>query len=129
MFDPALLSYFDHNDFCLMVSKAGGAIYVEPRSVVTYIPPPPFAAWDVPYFLLRWRDRWIRASVKHFTRKNAIEVAEPVFEAHYEYQQAHRARLLRHPRRAMRRVLGNHGASLMERAIDRILDWTLVARM
>jgi GT2 family glycosyltransferase len=127
-FDEALLSYFDHNDLCLQVRNSGGAIYVEPRSLVTYIAPPPFAISDVPYFLLRWSNRWIDASVAHFTRKHGIDATDPVFAAHYDYQQAQRARLLRHPRGMVRRMLGNRGVLLMESAIDRILGWTVTAR-
>ncbi|HUZ71439.1 MAG TPA: glycosyltransferase [Stellaceae bacterium] len=128
MFDAALLSYFDHNDLCLQVRDAGGSIYVEPRSIVTYVPPPPFAASDVPFFLLRWSDRWISSSVAHFARKNKIDATDPIFAAHYDYQQAQRARLLRHPRRTVRRVLGIRALSAMEAALDRVLDWTVVAR-
>jgi len=128
VFDPALRSFFDHNDFCLRVREAVGAIYTEPRSVVTYVPPPPFTISDVRYFLLRWSNRWIGPSVIRFSGKNGLQATDPVFAEHYEYQQAQRARLLRHPRKAVRRLFGNRGLSLMETAIDRILDWTVAAR-
>jgi GT2 family glycosyltransferase len=126
-FDPDLLSYFDHNDFCLQVRDAGGAIYVEPSAVVHYLPPPPFAVSDVPYFLLRWSNRWIDDSVVHFARKHAIAADDPLFEDHYEYQRAQRARLLRYPRRTLRRLLGRRGMYAMETAIGRIIDWSVVA--
>src|SRR6185312_2888276 len=129
VFDPALRSFFDHNDFCLRVREAVGAIYTEPRSVVTYVPPPPFTISDVRYFLLRWSNRWIGPSVIRFSGKNGLQATDPVFAEHYEYQQAQRARLLRHPRKAVRRLFGNRGLSLIETAIDRILDWTVVARV
>jgi GT2 family glycosyltransferase len=126
MFDPALLSYFDHNDFCLMVRNAGGTIYVEPRSVVLYLQPPPLAVSDVPCFLLRWSDRWMNASATHFARKNGIELTDSNFAGHYEYQRSQRARvlhpMLRHPRRMVRRVLGNRGLSLVDTAIDWVLN-------
>jgi hypothetical protein len=124
-FDPALLSYFDHNDFCMAVRKAGGPIHVEPRSVVTYLPPPPLAISDVPFFMLRWSGRWIDASAAHFARKHGLSLKDPIFAGHYEYQQAQRARVLRHPRRAVRRILGSRGLALMERTIDQLLDWTI----
>jgi GT2 family glycosyltransferase len=127
-FDPALLSYFDHNEFCLRVKEAGGAIYAEPRSVVTYYPPPPFALSDVPFFLLRWSNRWIESSAMHFAAKHGLDIADPVFARHYEYQQEQRARLLRHPRQTLRRLFGDRGMSAMEAVIGRVLDWTVVAR-
>ena len=127
-FDAAFLSYFDHNDFCLRVRSAGGAIYAEPLSVVTYLPPPPFAASDVPYFLLRWSNRWISASVTHFAEKYGIQATDPVFAGHYEYQQAQRARLLLHPRLAVRKLFGNHCLAIIERVIDWILEKTVTTR-
>lgn len=128
IFDEDLLSYFDHNDFCLQVRKAGGAIYTEPSSIITYVPPPPFALSDVPYFLLRWSDRWINISLAHFAAKNGIDRNDPVFTRHYEYQQAQRARLLRHPRNKIRRIAGSRGLLAVETMIDRILDLTVAAR-
>ncbi len=127
-FDPALLSYFDHNDFCLRVAEAGGVIYAEPDSVVIYQPPPPFAASDIAYFLRRWSNRWIDDSVIHFARKNGISPKDPVFDDHYEYQQAQRARLTRHPRRIVRRVLGKRGLTMFEAALDWVLGCTLAAK-
>ena len=126
-FDEDLLSYFDHNDFCLQVRAAGGAIYAEPRALVIYHPPPPFEAADIPYFLLRWSNRWINQSVLHFAHKNGISPTDPVFDDHYEYQQAQRARLTRHPRKLVRRLLGRRGLTLVEAAVDRVLGWTLAA--
>jgi hypothetical protein len=110
------------------VHRAGGAIYSEPRSIVTYVPPPPFALSDVPYFLLRWSDRWISASVSRFAEKNGIAPNDPVFAEHFEYQQAHRARLLRHPRQSVRKLAGRRGLLAMEATIGRVLDWTIAGR-
>jgi glycosyltransferase involved in cell wall biosynthesis len=126
-FDARLLSYFDHNDACLLIQATGGAIYNEPASVVIYHPPPPFAASDIPYFLLRWSNRWIKTSVAHFARKHGLSPGDPVFDAHYEYQQAQRARLTRHPRRWLRRAFGQRGLNAAEAVIDGVLGLTLAA--
>jgi hypothetical protein len=126
-FDEALLPFFDHNDFCLMVKGAGGSIWIEPSSIVGYLPPPPFALPDVRFFLLRWSDRWLRASLEHFVRKHGLDSGDPVFDNHVEYQQAQRARLLRHPRGAVRRALGDRGLRWFERAIDGLLELTIAS--
>ncbi|BAC89007.1 glr1066 [Gloeobacter violaceus PCC 7421] len=67
--DEKLLSTREHIDFCLTVQQAGGSIWVEPDSVVTYVPGPPFDWSDLSYFLLRWSDAWELASLKHFRKK------------------------------------------------------------
>jgi glycosyltransferase involved in cell wall biosynthesis len=131
-FDPALLSYFDHNDFCLQVQKAGGAIYAEPRSVVRYLQPPPLAATDLPYFLLRWSDHWINASVAHFASKYGLDATDPNFSGHYQYHRAQRNRvfrdspLMRNPRRVVRKLLGGQTLSRLDATIERALDRTLL---
>jgi hypothetical protein len=68
-FDEDLLSVHEHIDFCLAVRNAGGSIYVEPKAVTTYIPPPPCEWWDIPYYMLRWSEAWNLASVRHFNKK------------------------------------------------------------
>jgi GT2 family glycosyltransferase len=127
-FDERLLSYFDHTDFCLAVRNAGGAIYAEPASIVSYQPPPPFAMSDISFFLLRWSNRWLRASLVHFCAKYGLDPDDPVFRGHFEYQQAQRARLLRHPRRIVRKIFRGPGLWAMESAIDAVLDKAIVAQ-
>jgi hypothetical protein len=77
---------------------------------------------------LRWSDRWIRSSVARFAAKHGIDPSDPNFTGHYEYQQAHRARLLRHPRNLIRRIAGSRGLSAVEAIVDHILDLTVAAR-
>ena len=67
--DEELPCLHEERDFCLTVSGAGGGIYMEPRSVITYVPPPPCEWWDLPYFMLRWSDAWIHSSVRRFNQK------------------------------------------------------------
>jgi len=67
--DEKFLNTHEHIDLCMSVSRAGGAIYVEPRAVVTYVPPPPFAWFDLRYFMLRWSERWSVASLRYFEEK------------------------------------------------------------
>lgn len=71
--DEALLSTREHLDFCLRVLGAGGEVWFEPESVVTYASPPPIDWHDVAYFSLRWSDRWTRDTVAHFASKWGID--------------------------------------------------------
>ena len=69
--DPHLLSFLDHNDFCMTVKNAGHAIYTEPQAIVSHLSPPPISLSDLPFFILRWSNRWIDPSVRHFARSTA----------------------------------------------------------
>ena len=67
--DEQLLSVHEHIDFCLGVNQAGGLVYVEPKSVVTYIPSPPYQWTDLSYFMLRWSEEWNIATTNRFCQK------------------------------------------------------------
>ena len=67
--DEELLSVHEHIDFCLAVRQAGGSVYLEPKAVTTYVPPPPCKWWDLPFFMLRWSEEWNLATARHFNEK------------------------------------------------------------
>lgn len=71
--DEALLTTREHLDFCLRVLGAGGTIYFEPTSVITYRTPPPLQVSDLPYFSLRWSDNWTASTLRHFAKKWGIK--------------------------------------------------------
>ena len=61
MLDEGFSCTKEYLDFAMSVNKAGGEIYLEPESVVTFLthPPAPALKWeDLPYFMLRWSDAW-----------------------------------------------------------------------
>lgn len=62
----------EYLDFCMTVTRAGGQIYLEPESVVTFLTHPPAPALeqsDIPYFMLRWSDDWELSNLLHFQKK------------------------------------------------------------
>ena len=67
--DEKLLSLHEHIDIGMAVREAGGSVYIEPRAVTSYVPPPPYEWFDVPYFMLRWSEVWNLATVRHFNAK------------------------------------------------------------
>ncbi|HJU21480.1 MAG TPA: glycosyltransferase, partial [Casimicrobiaceae bacterium] len=67
--DESMLSTRENIDFCLAVSAAGGTIYLEPESRITYLAPEPLRLRDVPFFALRWSDLWDLSSFHHLRRK------------------------------------------------------------
>jgi GT2 family glycosyltransferase len=67
--DEELLSANEHLDLALLVREAGGEIWFEPASVITYVPPRSFDAGDRSYYVLRWSRAWNRTSVDRFVTK------------------------------------------------------------
>ena len=69
LLDEALLNTKEHVDFCIMVDAAGGSVYLEPASVVTYVSGPPLTLTDMPFYMLRWSDAWELASLHRLRDK------------------------------------------------------------
>lgn len=67
--DPQILNTREHVDFCMVVANAGGSIWLEPDSVVTYLHDSRLTRSDLPYFMLRWSDGWERKSLEHVVAK------------------------------------------------------------
>ena len=83
LLDDALLSTREHIDFCLNVTQAGGTIYCEPDSVVTYVTGK--LEWsDLPFFFLRWSDEWELASLQHFREKWDLTNQDKYFKKRYK---------------------------------------------
>jgi GT2 family glycosyltransferase len=66
--DEGVFNTKEHVDLCIMVGQAGGVVYLEPKSVVTYV-----YGWlkpgDIPYYMLRWSDAWELASLHRLRDK------------------------------------------------------------
>ncbi|MDQ3754830.1 MAG: glycosyltransferase, partial [Acidobacteriota bacterium] len=100
--DEGLLNTREHVDLCLAVREAGGSIYLEPNSVITYVAPPPFAISDIPFYILRWSDAWSLSSMEHFNAKWNMTIDRH----HTTFINNHRRLLLRPLRRVTSRVFG-----------------------
>lgn len=84
LLDEKLLSTREHIDFCMTVTQAGGTIYCEPVSVVTYVPELPLNWADVSFFLLRWSDEWEVSSLEHFSQKWNLPKKDKYFKKRYK---------------------------------------------
>jgi GT2 family glycosyltransferase len=69
LLDEGLLNTKEHVDLCILVSEAGGTVYLEPESLVTYVPGPPLKWTDLHFYMLRWSDAWELASLKRLRDK------------------------------------------------------------
>jgi GT2 family glycosyltransferase len=67
--DERILSTREHIDFCMVVAERGGAIYVEPASIVTYLNTARMRLSDLHYYMLRWGDGWERTSLIRMAEK------------------------------------------------------------
>lgn len=84
LLDERLLSTREHIDFCMTVANAGGTVFCEPASVVTYVPDLPFNLADVSFFLLRWSDAWETSSLEYFSQKWNLPTKDRYFKKRYE---------------------------------------------
>lgn len=82
LLDEALLNTREHVDFSMLVAQAGGSVYFEPTSIVTYVPGPPFKLSDLPFYMLRWSDDWEFKSLKHISQKWDV-VEDGYFKVRY----------------------------------------------
>lgn len=84
LLDEQLLSTREHIDFCMSVTGAGGTIFCEPASVVTYVPGLKFEWTELSYFFLRWSDAWEIASLEHFCQKWDLSNKDKYFKKRYK---------------------------------------------
>jgi GT2 family glycosyltransferase len=125
--DEALLSTREHEDLALAVRAQGGTVWTEPRSVVTYLPPPrhpklvgafgpPLRVSDVPYFARRWSERWNEDSVEHFRVKHGLGT---FFRKRVRNGNEQRIAFLMPVRRVVRPVLGERIDDKLTRGLHR----------
>ncbi|HLI80334.1 MAG TPA: glycosyltransferase [Candidatus Binataceae bacterium] len=119
--DEGFLVAFDHVDLCLSVRKANHPIYLETAATVTYMPPPPIALSDLPFFLLRWSEAWYRSSLQHLCEKWQLDPDDEVFRDHEKYRTDHRARLLTRSAQMNRMIEGSLG-KILENTLVRNLE-------
>lgn len=120
LMDEQLLSLHEERDICLSARAAGGSVFIEPRAIVTYVPPPPFEWWDIPYFMLRWSDLWTVESVRHFNKKWNIKEVRHVTDTKNAYEEGSVVGFARAWRRRVAGVSILSGNS--ETPVDRPID-------
>ncbi|MEM6398930.1 MAG: glycosyltransferase [Cyanobacteria bacterium P01_D01_bin.116] len=67
--DENLINCTQDIDFCLSIFAVGGTIYIEPESIVNYLPVTELKLSDIPFYILIWNYAWKRKSVNHFQEK------------------------------------------------------------
>ena len=112
--DEGLLCNAEHADLCLSVRQAGGHIFLEPRSRITYAPPRKLTRTDLDFYRLRWSEAWCEASNLRLRTKwrLASDARGLAISKHWVAQ--HRRHALRHLA-LIRRALGRNLADRLER--------------
>lgn len=85
-FDPKLTATKEYVDLAMTVARAGGSVWIIPKSRVTFLTHPPqplLKLSELPYFMLRWSDAWERDSLKHLAQKWGL-VEDEYFTRRYE---------------------------------------------
>jgi hypothetical protein len=125
--DEQLPAALEHIDFCLQATAHAGGGWYEPASVVTYLPPPPFASSDLPYYLLRWSRAWIEASFAHFAAKWDLSLGDdPGLQQNRAWLEHYRWSYLRRLRARVRHRLGPRADGALEKVADGLVDRTVV---
>jgi hypothetical protein len=125
-FDAQLPAALEHIDFCIQADVAPGGGWFEPASVVTYLPPPPLTATDVPYFTLRWSKAWIDASFDHFAEKWQLPPDDSGLRENRDWLENYRWKPVRYLRGGLRRTLGPSAVRVADDVTDRAVSVTLV---
>ena len=125
--DEGFANTREHVDFCITVRNAGGAVYLAPEAVVTYVTPPPFAWSDIPYYLVRWSEAWCEATIHHANEKWHLN--DDYAELTERWLQPHRRLALMPVRRWARYIAGTRfGDALVDRVERRVIDHGLRKR-
>ena len=123
--DEKIMTTREHIDFCLAIEKAEGTVFFEPTSCVTHVPPwHSFSYLDLPYYLLRWNDKWAYESVQHFVRKWGLP--DDTQKRLTEWILPHRRAVFDPVERAfrpalLRRYIGRPFTQLLAAAMERLL--------
>ncbi|MBE9098059.1 glycosyltransferase family 2 protein [Vacuolonema iberomarrocanum] len=78
--DERFMNTKEHVDLCMSVAEAGGSVYFEPDSLVTYVPGIAWTLPDLHYYMLRWSDAWERSSLAHLQQK--WNLSEDIYFTH-----------------------------------------------
>jgi glycosyltransferase involved in cell wall biosynthesis len=90
LFDSAIPSIPENVDFCLGLLDMGGAIWMDPRAVVTVILPTKIPAADRPFYLFRWSQESQLRGLSHFRKKWKLAGIQPVLNSQLRWSVAHR---------------------------------------
>lgn len=124
LLDEGLMSFVECDDFCMKVTAAGGQIYFEPESTVTYLPPREgMTRADLEFFLLRWSDEWNERSLQTFMKTWELDEDDAWIRHARSWPKQHRRYALRHLAWPLGRLAGIIQYRLWHRLGDGLANW------
>ena len=118
--DERLYNSRQHIDLCLSVRAAGGSVFFEPDSVLTYVPPPPFARSDLFYYMLCWSDHWCEATVLYFNEKWKVEGGN--LRAIEDWTRPHRRVIFQGFENGAAKIVGRRAAKSLTKRVARVTE-------
>lgn len=94
--DEKLLTVMEHIDLCLATRDAGGKVWLDMDTTITYVMPPPFTSYDLGYFITRWSHDWNVSTLKHFAEKWCLDPDDPYITHEIRWADLHREIALKH---------------------------------
>ncbi|MEO1498070.1 MAG: glycosyltransferase [Planctomycetota bacterium] len=116
LLDEGFRSHAEHGDLCLTARKAGGSVWVEPDSRITYAPPRRLDEADAEYFFLRWSEAWFEANQRHMAEKWDLDASDQDRGRGLAWVASHR-RLGLNSLRHLRKALGRKTTRSIEKRI------------
>lgn len=120
--DEGLLSQFDHADLSLTMRAAGGKLYFEPDSMVTYRAPRLLSPGEFRFYLLRWSDAWNEASLSRFRTKHNLAADDEGTRIAADWCRSHRRDPFRRLLKPVRLVLGRKAVETAIDGLERLLS-------
>lgn len=115
--DENLMNTREHVDLSLAVQGAGGAIFFEPASLITYVPPPPFEKSDLAFYRQRWSEAWSLTSLTHFREKWKLGDDDPQLRSQLIWLRRHRQFILKPALGRVASIVGERVAKKIERKL------------
>ncbi len=113
----------EHGDLCLSVRNAGGKIYLEPESRITYVPPKGLSGADREFFLLRWSRARQEAGCRHLCQKWSVDPDSEGMRACSNWCDQHRRYALGFLPK-LKRIIGRKlGSRVEKRVVARWEAW------
>ena len=126
--DEGCSTAFEHNDLCLALAQHGGVGWLEPTSVVDYVPDPAASLDNARYHLLRWNRTWIDESLRYFCAKWGIRADDPALGPSLESLHSRRRRPAARVRAIARRLGGDSAVTRVDTWADSLVDTALRKR-